>query len=313
MPTQIFFDKIGKRKLVSDFANSRFIYANINENKWHQYKPASLGRVHAATYDPSSGRYYAVDTSSNALVSFNTLDNPNSEFSSVTQVGDIPLGRRPHDIAYNDKDGFIYVLLNSGLLRFQSSDIQGQFKKVGFISKSNLKEQLILTDNGKRFSVGYMRALSIVEGEIFLINSTLGNVIQIPEFDKPESWAVYFNQARGNKYAEKGSFDQDGLILNDVEYFNGWWYGSNYYAIEKNNYLSDKSISKYKLIRWKSWQDFEDSKWQDLSLYVHPESIPYYFSKYKNKLFIAMFHNGNEAGEGSGIFEIKPSRFCVWQ
>ncbi|MFT6408943.1 MAG: hypothetical protein ACJAQ6_002365 [Arenicella sp.] len=64
-----------------------------------------------------------------------------------------------------------------------------------------------------------------------------------------------------------------------------------------------------KVIRWKSWDNFEDSEWEDLSHLVHPESIPYYFSRYEGRLFISMFHGGNKEGKGSGIYEISNPLF----
>lgn len=313
MPTQIFFDDVNKHKVISDFANSRFVYADYQENNWREFNKTSLGRVHAITYHRDTSRYFAVDTSNNSVISFTNLDKPDSEFSSFKTIGGISVGIRPHDIAYNDKDGFVYVLLNSGLLRFKPTDVKDKFENVAHLSKAEIQAQLQARVIDKTIAIGYMRALSIIDGEIFLVNSTLGNVVKITQFESPDSWKIYFNTARNRKYAEKGSFDQHGLILNDVKYFNGWWYASNYYVTEASNYLSDQSISKFKMIRWKNWDDFKNSNWQDLSVYVHPESIPYYFSEHGGKLFVAMFHAGNKAGVGSGIFEISPSKFCIFQ
>jgi len=313
MPTQIFFDHVNKQRIVSDFANSRLVYAAFSKENWQEYNPEKLGQVHAVAYHPESRKYFAVDTSNNSIVSFDSLGNSKSEFSSFKQIGNIDLGLRPHDITYNYNDGFIYVLLNTGLLRFKPTNVYDEFENVELLTKSEIQTQLQTKYSDKYFRTGYMRALTIVNGEIFLINSTQGNVIRIPEFESPESWEIYFNKARNKKYAEKGSFAQHGLILNDVTYFDGWWYGSNYYASKASNYISDNSVSEFKLIRWKNWKDFENSIWQDLSIYVHPESIPYYLSKHENKLFLAMFHAGNDAGVGSGIYQIVQSKFCIFQ
>ena len=129
------------------------------------------------------------------------------------------------------------------------------------------------------------------------------------DFLDPSSWRAYINDNQPNKYSEAGNFDNNGLVLNDIEFYKGYWYATNYYIDKTNNYLSNESVTKNKLIRWKTWEDFKNSNWQDLSKLAHPESINYYFSKYDDRLFLSAFHVGNTAGEGSGIYEIKTSFF----
>jgi hypothetical protein len=129
------------------------------------------------------------------------------------------------------------------------------------------------------------------------------------DFSDASTWSAHINPDRPLEYAESGSYEKNGLILNDIEYFNGHWYASNYYPSSQNRYVGSEKNMTNKVVRWKSWEDFEGSNWEDLSHLVHPESIPYFFSTYDNRLFISLFHGGNKEGVGSGVYEISEKYF----
>lgn len=309
VPTQIFFDLSNGVEVISDFNNHRFLFRKLSgdeDNKaWKQTKISNLKRPHAITHHPKRKKYFAVDTDNHQIISFSKLNGSDSDIQRYSKLGDYEVGIRPHDIAYNSSDDHIYVVLDKGIARFLPSD-EG-IEKVTFVSKKTINETIQRKFPNIEFSVGYVRALTIVDGVIYLINSTQGNVIQMHYFSDPETWTVHINNDRPRKSVTKGTFDKDGLILNDIDYYDGYWYASNYYPSTIHNYLGSADNIKNKVIRWKSWEDFENSRWEDLSHLIHPESIPYYFSKYDGRLFISMFHIGNKEGEGSGIYEVKTS------
>lgn len=304
MPTHFYVNEGIDIKVVTDFANSRFIYSNLgNDEKWSTSKLSDLKRPHAITYYPEAERYFAVDTDNHQVISLRSFDDNSSDNTQrYSMIGGFDIGKRPHDIAYNDKDKRVYIVLNTGILRFKAND--KMILNADFISKSKIAEHIVKNFPGSDFRSGYIRSLTIVDGVLFLSNSTQGNIIRIGDFLDPKTWSVKTNKKQPKKYAEKGSFDRDGLIINDVEYFNGYWYASNYYAGNTSNFLSEASVSKNKLIRWSSWEAFENSEWEDLSQLVHPESVTYNFTKSSDRLFLSMFHNGNKEGKGSGVYEI---------
>lgn len=309
MPTHFYRDENQNKQVISDFANSRFIYSNLNQKgEWKTSNIPSLNRPHALTYSPEAQRYFAVDTDNHQLISFSSFDvDLKNDVERFSQINDVPIGIRPHDIAYNPADKMIYVVLNKGVLRFTASP-EGILESE-FISKVDLSLNIRKNNPKANFETGYIRSLTIVNGVLYLSNSTQGNIIQIDDFTRPETWTVRTNKSQPKKYAEKGSFDQDGLILNDIEYFQGYWYATNYYSGNVNNYLSDASVSKNKLIRWTSWEEFENSQWEDLSSLVHPESITYNFTKSTHGLYLSMFHGGNDEGLGSGVYRITTGYF----
>ena len=312
-PTQVFFNKHLQTEVISDFINNRFIYRKLSgqngKGDWQESNIDNLKRPHGITYDPTSRRYYTVDTDNNRILSFDSVNaDEKSDVQIFTDINGVPLGKRPHDIGYNPADKYIYVVLNSGILRFNTT-AEG-ISDSDFVSRNEILINIRKNLPAANFSIGYIRSLTIFEGRLYLSNSSQGNIIQMDDFLNPETWTVHINKNQPNKYAEKGSFDKDGLILNDIEHYQGYWYASNYYHPGKvHNYLSDASVAKNKLIRWKTWQDFENSTWDDLSSLLHGESIPYYFSKYDNNLYLSMFHIGNEEGIGSGVYKIETSYF----
>jgi hypothetical protein len=310
MPTHFYVNEDLNIQIVSDFANSRFLYNGLKQNgvAWTASDMPSLKRPHVLTYSPEAKKYFAVDTDNNQLISFSSFDKDiKNDIKRYSEVNGVPIGKRPHDIAYNTTDKNIYVVLSKGILRFTASP-EGILESA-FISKSDIVASIKINQPDLNFRVGYVRALTIVDGILYLSNSTHGNVIQITDFLKPETWTVKTNKKQPVKYAEKGSYEKDGLILNDIEFFNGYWYATNYYAGNVSSYLSDASVSKNKLIRWKTWEDFKNSRWEDLSHLVHPESITYNFTKSKDGLYVSMFHAGNDEGLGSGVYEISTGYF----
>ena len=311
MPTHIYFDEVNSKEIISDFVNNRFIHRKIQDDfdrsTWSSTSNLNLAKPHAITFEPTLKQYFAVDTSNHRIVGFNSLETTADQITEFKEVGGYSVGRRPHDIAYNDHDGYIYVLINKGILRFKAT--RENLIDVSFHSKAELSKAINSNKPNSKFTVGYMRSLTIVDGVIYLVNSTQGNVIQLNQFNDPSTWVAHINIAQPQKYSESGSFEGNGLILNDIDFYEGYWYATNYYVGNKHRYWSDASVSKNKLIRWKTWEDFYKSNWEDLSHLVHPESVPYYFTTYDDRLFLSMFHIGNEAGEGSGVYEIVTSYF----
>lgn len=309
MPTHFYVDESSNTRVISDFANSRFIYRQSNEESiWNTSDMASLKRPHAITFHPEAKKFFAVDTDNHQLISFTSFkDDSEDNLNRYSEIGGFPIGKRPHDIAYNPLDGKIYTVLNSGILRF-GADESG-INQPELITRADIVAGMRKNYPDLSFKVGYIRSLTILDGVLFLSNSTQGNIIEIRNFVDPETWRPIINSRQPIGYAEKGNFDENGLIINDIEYFRGYWYASNYYVGNKSNYLSEAAVSKNKLIRWRTWEDFENSKWEDLSHLVHAESVTYNFTRTKDRLYISMFHNGNDEGLGSGVYEIKTSYF----
>ena len=75
MPTHFFVNKGHNKQIISDFANSRFLYREIKQpNTWIVSNMPSLNRPHALTYSPEAKKYFAVDTDNHQLISFSSFD-----------------------------------------------------------------------------------------------------------------------------------------------------------------------------------------------------------------------------------------------
>ncbi len=312
-PTHVFYDTLNNVEILSDFSNNRFVYRSLSADKdpttWQQSEMASLRQPHAITYHPSSKKYFAVDTGNHQIIAFDSIADNDEGLKRYTELSGHSLGKRPHDIAYNTVDDHIYVVLAHGIIRFRPSD--AGIGDVHYVSRDTITNAIRKKTANPDFSIGYMRALSVVNGVIYLVNTTQGNIVEMEDFTDSSTWSARINQDQSMKYSESGSFEKDGLILNDIEYFNGYWYASNYYPSAQNRYIGSENNMTNKVMRWESWEDFERSNWEDLSHLIHPESIPYFFSTYDDRLFISMFHGGNKEGVGSGVYEISDRYFCT--
>jgi hypothetical protein len=128
----------------------------------------------------------------------------------------------------------------------------------------------------------YMRSLSVIDDTVYVINS-LGpgsrpQVFKINDFDTADTTI----------FTAHPSFAAD---LQDVDFHNGWWYGTGNIEIAK--YVGPL------LARWRTWADFEGETWHDLSdlVYYHEDYAPvdsshaYFLTRWDGRLFFTVYHN----------------------
>lgn len=248
-------------EIITDLQNDRFVYRQQGSTGGFIESQVKVDGHHSLTW--VDGKYYAVNTEEHTII----------EFSDLTETGNntpnyngIELSR-PHDIVYNPADGFVYMVDNNkGLTRFKpNTSNAAEVSKVGSI-------------------LSYARALSVVDGEVYIINSSKGEVIHMKDFNK---WMVY--KSPGKKLdAPAGAWAKTGLVLNDVERFGDYWYGSNFFT---ESYAEGHDSNEYRLIRWRTWEDFQNGKWEELSYLLSPGVVPYYFTVHNGALYLATFHH----------------------
>jgi RNA polymerase sigma factor (sigma-70 family) len=80
---------------------------------------------------------------------------------------------------------------------------------------------------------------------------------------------------------DAGALASTGLVLNDVRKSGDWYYGSNDFLV---GWSMNQDTRPARLIRWRSWSDFTQGRWQDLSGLI-PDSYnpldpltPYYIT-----------------------------------
>ena len=162
MPTHFYVNKALNKRIISDFANSRFISSTYTgEPYWTSSNLPSLGRPHALTYSPEAQKYFAVDTDNNQLISFTSFDvNLKDDIQRYSEVNGTPIGKRPHDIAYNPIDKNVYVVMSDGVLRFTANS--DGILDSDFISRSTIATAIRKNQPNETVKVGYVRALTIV-------------------------------------------------------------------------------------------------------------------------------------------------------
>jgi hypothetical protein len=279
-PTHIgFYDGM---EIISDLKNDRFVYRQQGSTNDFIKSQVKVDGHHSLTW--VDGKYYAVNTDEHTIIEFSDLTETGN---NVPNYEGIDL-RRPHDIVYNPTDGYIYTIDDKeGLTRFDPNNDT-------IAEKSEINKSSVL---------GYARSLSIVNGKVYIINSSRGEVIQMDDFD---NWTVY--ESPGQKRNDKGekldspagAWDKTGLVLNDVERYGDYWYGSNYFA---ELHAGGIDANKYRLIRWKTWEDFQNGNWEDLSYLLPSGVVPYYFTVNNGALYLAAFHD-EHPGTNDKIYKL---------
>jgi hypothetical protein len=273
-------------EIISDLQNNRFVYRQQGSTDKFIVSQVKVNGHHSLTW--VDGKYYAVNTDEHKVIEFSDFTETGNNTSNYNGI-DLS---RPHDIAYNPTDGYIYTIDDKeGLTRFDPNN-----DKIAEKSEINNSEVPVL---------GYARSLSIVNGKVYIINSSRGEVIKMDDFD---NWTIYESpgQKRNNK-GEKidspaGAWDTTGLVLNDVERYGDYWYGSNFFS---EPYAGGNDANKYRLIRWRTWEDFQHGNWEELSYLLPSGIVPYYFTVHNGALYLATF-NSEHPGTNDKIYKLHP-------
>ena len=248
-------------------AGSRLLYRADSSKPFRESPLKGLKDAHAVAFNRRDRLFYVTDTGNHQL---RTFRDPASEKwnERVNLLAGEKLDR-PHDIVVDEKTGWMYALNpnNGFVFRFRS-----------------VKEEATKLDLSKH--LGYSRALTIVKGKLYLIGSSRGVVIEVDDFAKKK---FTIHQSFGKKKdAVAGSWKATGLVLNDVDYFKGYWYATSYFC---PTYAGGEDCNENKFIRFKTWQDFQTGNWEDLSQKLPKDIVPYFLTPTEQSLYIAVFNH----------------------
>ena len=255
----------GKTEIVT--AGDRLFYRADSQSPFRESAIKGLKDAHSVVFNPHDRLFYATDTGNHRLITFR--DPASSQVqSSLASLADTKL-QRPHDIVFDQSTGWMYSLNpdSSQVFRFKSAG-----KKVDSLDLSR--------------HLGYSRALTIVSGSLYVIGSSVGAVVEVIDFGK-QQYKIH-NSAEKKKDAVAGSWKSTGLVLNDVDFFNGHWYATSYFC---PTYAGNQNYDENKFIRFRTWQDLKEGTWDDLSQFLPSMVVPYYLTPCKESLFIAVFNH----------------------
>ena len=275
--THIAFGPKGQ-EIVTDLNNNRFLYRD-GAGDLLKVSPIKVRGHHSVIYNPVDKLYYANDTDNHRLISFADLSDATIAAQTNKILG-VPL-KRPHDIVIDPATGWIYALNpNSGHV-FRFSAIE--------------KNESVLS-LGKHLG-GYSRSLTFANGHLYVIGSAAGRIVEVLDWDKAQ--VKVYNSFKKKRSAPAGSWTKTGLVLNDAEFFNGFWYASSYFTA---SYAGGTNPDENKFIRFKTLEDFVTGNWEDLSSLVADGMTPYYLTVQGGNLYLAIFDH-SKAGKGDVILE----------
>lgn len=276
-PTHIAFGP-GEQEIISDLKNNRIVYRN-KKDELFKVSPLALKGLHSVAYNPKDKLYYINDTDNHRIVAVKDLSKAEI-YAETKSIAGVQL-QRPHDIIVDSESSWIYAINpNSGTVF--------RFTAIGE-NESALKVP----------THGYSRAISLVKGKLYAIGSSKGRVVEIVDWDKKE-FKIYDSFDPSKRQGAAGSWERTGLVLNDVEFFDGYWYASSYFC---KPYAGKTDFDKNKLIRFKSFDNFVKGDWEDLSHLIPSGITPYYFTVKDDALYLAIFHHGPNT-KGDTIYKI---------
>ena len=143
-----------------------------------------------------------------------------------------------------------------------------------------------------------MRALTFANGTLYVIGSAKGRIVEVVDWDTP-AFKIYDSFDPTGRSGPAGSWAKTGLVLNDAEFFNGFWYATSYFT---KSYAGATDYIKHKFIRFKTFEDFISGKWVDLNYMVPSGMTPYYLTVNRGNLYLAIF-NHSQPSIGDSILQ----------
>jgi hypothetical protein len=240
-----------------------------------------MRRPHSVVFNPADQLYYANDTDNHRIIAFSDLSSKTITAQTKTIAG-IALNR-PHDIVLDPATGWIYAINpNSGQVF--------RFTAIG--------------ENESVISVpvqGYARALTFAKGKLYAIGSAKGRIVEIVDWDT-KTFKIYDSLDPTTRSGPAGSWTKTGLVLNDAEFFDGFWYATSYFT---KQYARGTDSDAHKFIRFKKLAELVAGNGTDLSSLVPSGMTPYYLSTKGDKLYLAIF-NHESPGSGDSILQFTP-------
>jgi len=279
-PTHIAFGP-NNREIITDLKNNRFVFREGPEEPF-QISPVPVRGPHSVIYNPKDKLYYANDTENHRMIAFSDLSKSTIQ-AQTKKISGINL-HRPHDVVLDPSTGWIYAI-NPG------SGHVFRFTAIGE-NESAIKVPL----------QGYARALTFTNGKLYAIGSAKGRIVEIVDWNTP-TFKIYDSHDPSGRNGSSGFWTKTGLVLNDAEFFQGFWYATSYF-MKQGGAATDFNENKF--IRFKTFDDFNKGKWTDLSDLVPSGITPYYLTVNQGKLYLAIFNHG-APGKGDSILQFSPS------
>ena len=271
-PTHIAFGP-NNREIITDLKNNRFVFREGPEEPF-QVSPVLMRGPHSVVYNPKDKLYYANDTENHRMIAFSDLSKSTIQ-AQTKKIAGINL-HRPHDVVLDPSTGWIYAI-NPG------SGHVFRFTAIGE-NESAIKVPL----------QGYARALTFTNGKLYAIGSAKGRIVEIVDWNTP-TFKIYDSHDPSGRNGSSGFWAKTGLVLNDAEFFQGFWYATSYFT---KSCAKGTDFDKNKFIRFKTLDDMVSGNWTDLSSLVPSGLTPYFLTVNENKLYLATF---NHESKGSGV------------
>ncbi len=197
--SQIYFT--AAEEIIVNSRGNSILFRNNQEQKL-SVAPLLLASPHSILFNQMDELYYVCDTENNRILAFSSLKEGVVK-KEIRSIAGVRL-RRPHDLVSDSGSGLMYSLNPSEpvVLRF---DHNGGNKRL-----LDLSEEL-----------GYSRSLSLIGGNLYVVGSSSGKIIEVIDFDKG-TYRVYSSPGKkGGNFV--GNWNENGLIRNDIEFLHVYW------------------------------------------------------------------------------------------
>lgn len=265
----------GRWETLLDVMPGSLRFRRINRRKaapgpWRRRR-LNLARPHRVVVQPD-GSAIVADTQHDRLVVLPHLEHgvPRSR----SRIGGRKLVR-PHDVVWNAEDRCHYVIDAHALYRLPSPTAPGEAWAI------------------HRNRLGYARGVSVIDGKVHIIASTRGSILRVDNFAARK--LTEFCAPGKRRAAPAGSWLDTGLVPNDLTHLDGWYYATNYFSPD---HARRGAATRYRFIRWRTWEEFRAGAWQDLSAVLPAGLVPYFMTVVKSAIHVVVFCHADHGRDG---------------
>lgn len=237
-------EKIGEYYMIVDCWHDRVLYSReLCEIKDWSSLDSNLQHPHSICREKG---IYAVENTEAGTVCFY------KKKESFVKIGELPVGRRPHRILYDEKREMFWALM-------------GESQEIFGIKVVNASIELPFRQKIEELQSSYVRSMRIIDGRFYIVSGP-GNILEL-SFAKDKFVVEH-------KYAVPPEY----FSMNDMIYFQGYFWISVYQNREYEKMPA--------LLRLPSLNDFGTERCVDLYGTLGMKGIPYFFSWVDGKLCI---------------------------